>query len=340
MKSSSLRSTELNEASGALSHFEQMRLATDVIRHEAGALTRLADQLPIDFVDAVRLILNCKGSLIVTGVGKAGWIGQKISATFASLGTRSHFVHPSEAIHGDLGRIGTDDVILIFSNSGETKEVIQILPTLEKLSVPMIAVTARENSSLSKRCDAVLNYGKTEEACPLQLAPTTSTTVMLSLGDALALVTSKMKRFRQIDFAKNHPGGSLGKRLSMVDEVMRPLDECRIAFEEETVRDVYIRLGGNARRAGAVLITDSKQRLTGIFTDSDLAKLLEQQLDGLFDQPIANVMTQNPVTVLSGEKTLMAIETFACRNLSELPVVDRAGRLKGIVLVTDVVNVQ
>ncbi|MEM7784696.1 MAG: KpsF/GutQ family sugar-phosphate isomerase [Planctomycetota bacterium] len=319
--------------------FEILRFASDILKKEADAINSVARQIPIDFYDAAQMIANCQGCVIVTGVGKAGWIGQKVSASLASLGTRSHFLHPSEALHGDLGRVGADDVVLILSNSGETSEVVCLLPTFTKLGSLLIGITGSNESTLAKHCDAVLDYGKLSEACPLGLAPTTSTAVMLGLGDALALSVAKLKEFQSVDFAKFHPGGSLGKKLSSVDDLMRPISECRVAKTTETVRQVYIRLGGKDRRAGAVLIADQIGKLVGIFTDSDLAKLLEQQKDNLFDCSISEVMTRSPVTIQSGSKMMLAIETFACRNLSELPVVDREGRALGIVEVTDVVGV-
>ena len=322
-----------------LTTFEQIKIATDVIKNEAKALQRLAAKLPDDFCTAVQLVVNCSGSVIVTGVGKAGWIGQKVSASLASTGTRSHFLHPAEAIHGDLGRVGTDDLIIVFSNSGETEELLKLIPTFEKLGTPIIAITGKEKSTLTTHSAAVLNYGRVQEACHLGLAPTTSTTLMLGLGDALSLVVSRANCFQTADFAKFHPGGSLGKRLSKVDDFMRPIDECRVAQESETVREVYVRHGGRTRRAGVVLVINEDQQLTGIFTDSDLARLLERQQDKLFDQPIGSVMTPSPITVAQGSRTMLAIETLACRNLSELPVVDRQGRVVGLIDITDVVNV-
>ncbi len=320
------------------SKFEQLQLASNVIRQEASALDALSLDLPDDFCEAVELVARCNGAVIVTGVGKAGWIGQKVSASFASTGTRSHYLHPAEAIHGDLGRIGPEDLILVFSNSGETGEILKLIPTFENSQNRIIAVTAKLDSTLATHSTAVLAYGATEEACHLGLAPSTSTALMLAMGDALALVTSKVKQFEAADFARFHPGGSLGKRLSKVDDVMRPIQNCRVAKESQSVREVYIQQGGQERRSGVVLILNQAEELTGIFTDSDLAKLLEQQQDELFDCPISAVMTRDPVSVSSGSKTLVAIETLACRNLSELPVVDSSGKVLGLVDITDVVS--
>ena len=321
-----------------LSTFEKLRVATDVIRAEADALQTLSSKLPDDFSLATELLVNCQGCVIVTGVGKAGWIGQKVSASLASTGTRSHFLHPAEAIHGDLGRVGPNDVILVFSNSGETNEIVQLLPTFAKFGTQVIAITAKEKSTLATHSAALLNYGSAQECGHLGLAPSTSTALMLSLGDALTLVVSRMRNFEATDFAKFHPGGSLGKRLALVDEVMRPLSDCRIAPESETVREIYVRYGGRDRRAGVVIVTNEAGILTGLFTDSDLARMLEQQRDDKFDQPIKDVMTQSPITIGSGSKVLLAIETLACRNLSELPVVSRSGKAIGLIDITDVVG--
>ncbi len=321
-----------------LSQFEQLSIARDIIRCEARALQQLADNLPIAFYDAVQLIVEGKGAVIVTGMGKAGWIAQKISASFASTGTRSHFLHPGEAFHGDLGRIGPDDIILALSNSGETSEIVQLLPSLKNFGNSLIAITARTNSTLAKHAEIVLDYGSTVEAGHLGLAPSTSTTVMLGMGDALSLVVSRIKAFRDVDFAKFHPGGSLGRRLSIVDELMRPLARCRVAMQSETIRHIYVRHAGHDRRVGVVLIINDDGILTGLFTDSDLARMLERQQEQLFDCPISDLMTTNPVTVTSGTRMTIAVETLACRNLSELPVVDKTGRPIGLIDITDVVN--
>ncbi len=317
---------------------DQYRLAREVIQAEAKALDRLAQQLPAGFSDAVSLICRCHGSVIVMGIGKAGWIAQKISATMASTGTRSHYIHPSEAMHGDLGRIAPEDTVLVFSNSGETDEVLQLLPTFQKFRVPVIAVVGSESCSLAKAASVTLAYGKVPEACPLGLAPTTSTALMLGLGDALALVVSRQKGFRPIDFAAFHPGGSLGRQLSLVNEIMRPLQECRVSNANQTVRETFIGLQQSGRRTGAVLLVMDSGELAGIFTDSDLARLLERGEDHLLDQPIHQVMTSQPRTVPSGSRTTLAVEILACHTISELPVVDSQGRPIGLIDITDVIS--
>ncbi len=320
------------------SRFSRVSSAVAVIRSEAKALEHLAGNLPAGFSDAVELLLQCNGNTIVTGMGKAGWIGQKLSASFASTGTRSHFLHPAEAIHGDLGRIGTEDVVVALSNSGETDEVTRILPSLEQLNIPVIAITANANSTLGKSSRVVLDYGRVSEACHLGLAPSTTTTVMLALGDALALVTSQVKKFTPRDFATHHPGGTLGRKLATVNELMRPIEQCRIARANESVREIYVRSSVAERRVGVILVTSDDGLLSGVFTDSDLARLLERKRDSALDQPIAAVMTANPISVMTGARAQVAIDILASRNISELPVVDNDNRPLGIIDITDVIG--
>ena len=331
-------STARISASAGMTVFEQLRMATDVLRQEARAIQELADDLPVDFCLAVEQVLNCQGAVIVSGVGKAGWIGQKISASLASTGTPSHFLHPSEALHGDLGRVTARDLVLVLSNSGETAEVLSLLGPLANIGAQVMALTGSEGSTLAQKASVALCYKSKSEACPLGLAPTTSTTTMLALGDALVLVVAKMRAFRAQDFARFHPGGSLGKKLAKVEEVMRPIQECRVACESETVREIYVRSGAGNRRAGVVLVVDDAGKLTGIFTDSDLARLLGRQQDDCFDWAIADVMTKSPVTVVSGSSAKVAIDALASQNLSELPVIDGAGQAVGLIDITDVVG--
>ena len=325
-------------ASDGMTIFEQLRMATDVLCQEANAIQELADDLPVDFCLAVEQVLNCQGAVIVSGVGKAGWIGQKISASLASTGTPSHFLHPSEALHGDLGRVTAQDLVLVLSNSGETAEVLSLLGPLANIGARVMALTGNEGSTLAQKASVALCYKSKSEACPLGLAPTTSTTTMLALGDAMILVVAKMRAFQAQDFARFHPGGSLGKKLAKVEEVMRPIQECRVARERETVREVYVRSGAGNRRAGVVLVVNEAEKLTGVFTDSDLARLLGRQQDDCFDWAIADVMTKSPVTVVAGSKAKNAIDALAARNLSELPVVDGAGKAVGLIDITDVVG--
>jgi arabinose-5-phosphate isomerase len=321
-----------------LDNAEQLKLGREIIRGEGSALLALADRLGDDFCRALALLHVCPGSVLVSGIGKAGLVGQKIAATLASTGTRSHFLHPAEAVHGDLGRIHRDDVLLILSQSGETEEITRLLPSLREFGTPIIAVTGHPNSRLGQSAHVALDLGPLQEACPLGLAPSTSTTAMLALGDAIALVLSRMRQFGARDFARFHPGGSLGRKLARVDEVMRPRDECRIAHDSDTVREVFVRLSRPGRRSGAIMLIDNHGQLSGIFTDSDLAKLFERKQDAALDGPIAAVMTRHPTVVPQGAAVSEAIAALAGRKLSELPVVDFEGRPAGLIDITDLLG--
>jgi arabinose-5-phosphate isomerase len=321
-----------------LSEAEVLRLGREVVRNEAHALTDLVKQLDSNFFRAVRMIYRLEGDVIITGMGKAGHIGQKLAATFASTGTRAHFLHPAEAIHGDLGRVRSGDVVLAFSQSGETSEVTNLLPSFRRAGVPLIAVTASRKSTLGQAADIVLELGKLEEACTMGLAPSTSTTVMLALGDALALVACHFKGFVAEDFAKYHPGGALGLKLSTVEDHMRGLDECRIAPEQHTIRQVLVECTKPGRRSGAIMLTDANGRLTGLFTDSDLARLIEARHDDALDRPVCEVMIKAPTTIYAGSKMSVAVEVLADRKISELPIIDAAGKPVGMIDVTDVVS--
>ena len=317
--------------------FEVLSFAQSIIQHESSALQSFADEMPIEFFDAIKLLKQCRGAVLVSGIGKAGWIGQKISASLASTGTRSHFLHPAEAFHGDFGRIGPDDLILILSNSGETDEVLRILPIIAKIDVPKIAITANEASSLAKNCDVAIPYGRVEEACDLGLAPTTSTTLMLAIGDSLAIVLSRLKGFTSMDFAQFHPGGSLGRKLQKVEEAMRPVAICRTVVENTITRNALSDQNVGARRTGAILVTRTDGTLAGIFTDSDLVKLLERKQDHYLDFPLNEVMTSDPKTICTGMYVSDAVAILSEFSISELPVVDVDGKPLGIIDITDVI---
>ena len=322
-----------------LGRFEQLRLAREILRGEAQAIESLADRLDDEFCRAVQIVHDCRGSVLVSGMGKAGLVGQKIAATLASTGTRSHFLHPAEAVHGDLGRLAPDDVLLVLSSSGQTDEIVRLLPAIRAARVPLIAVTARPRSPLGLAAGVMLDLGELREACPLGLAPSTSTTAMLALGDALALVVSRMKQFTADDFARFHPGGSLGLALANVEQAMRPVVECRLAPSDQSVREALVHESRPGRRTGAIMVVDDDGRLAGIFTDSDLARLLERKKDQAIDGPIAAVMTPSPATVTVGTRLLAACEILAERKISELPVVDVDGRPVGLIDITDVVAI-
>ena len=274
-----------------LTPLEQLRYAREIIALESQALANLSRRIDGEFCRAVDLLYECAGSVLTSGMGKAGLIAQKIAATLASTGTRSHFLHPAEAVHGDLGRVHRDDLLLIFSQSGETEEVVRILPSLVSFGVGIVAVCADRASALGRAATVTVELGPLQEACALGLAPSTSTTAMLAVGDALALVTSRMRDFGREDFARFHPAGNLGRQLSKVDDVMRPLAECRVADVSQTVREVFVAHGRAGRRTGAIMLVDADGKLAGLFTDSDLARLFEHKRDAALDRPIAGVMT-------------------------------------------------
>lgn len=324
--------------SDTLSPFEQLRLARQIIEQESKTLLDVAQRLDSQFCRAVEYLHKCRGSVIVCGMGKAGLVGQKIMATLGSTGTRSHYLHPAEAVHGDLGRVHPDDVMLMLSQSGETEEIVRILPSLGELGVPIVAITARTNSTLGQAAAVVLELGTLHEACSLGLAPSTSTTAMLALGDALALVTSRMRNFAREDFARSHPAGALGRKLSKVDHHLRGLAQCRVAPEDKTVRQIFVDLSVPGRRTGAIMLVDDQGKLSGIFTDSDLARLFEHRREDALDRPIREVMTARPVSVPMGSKMIDAVAAMSQRKISELPVVDAAGRPVGLIDVTDVVG--
>ncbi len=311
--------------------------ARRILREEAAALVAAADGLDESFSAAVRLVEGCSGALVVTGIGKAGLVARKVSATLASTGTPSHFLHPAEAVHGDLGVLRGDDVLLALSQSGESEEIVRLLPHITARRIPIIAITGRRGSSLGRAAAVVLATGSVREACGLGLAPSTSTTLLMALGDALALVTSSRRAFTADDFAARHPGGSLGRQLMRVDDAMRPLARCRTARPEETVRHVFSR-PLPSRRTGAVMILDTAGTLVGLFTDSDLARLFEQTRAAAIDAPIGAVMTPRPTTVPTGVRLDEALAILDARRISELPVVDGCGRAVGLIDVVDLLG--
>lgn len=307
-----------------------------ILRAEGEAVLRAAETLDADFCRGVRMIRQCTGSVVVTGIGKAGLVARKISATLASTGTPSHFLHPAEAMHGDLGALRSDDVVLALSQSGETEEITRLLPHLAARRVGIVALTGRPESTLGRAADVVVATGLIREACGLGLAPSTSTSLMLALGDAVALVVSGLRDFTPEDFAARHPGGSLGRQLMLVEDAMRPLAECRLAQPDETVRAVFAR-PLPARRTGAVMILDEAGALAGIFTDSDLARLFERRHDAALDEPIGRVMTSRPTTLPVGTRLRDAVAILEARRLSELPVLDD-GRPVGLLDIVDLVG--
>lgn len=318
-----------------LSDEQLLEAGRRILDDESTALTQMAQRLDDSFCQAISLIDQCTGNVLVCGMGKAGLVGQKVMATMGSLGIRSHFLHPAEAVHGDLGRVRSDDCMIMFSQSGETEEIIRLLPALKEMGVPIIAVTGAGDSALARSATVVLDLHSPQEACPMGLAPSTSTTMMLALGDALALTLSAKRHFSRVDFAKNHPAGSLGKALSKVDSILRPLDRCRLANDSLSIRQVFVNTMRPGRRTGAIMLVNDDGALTGVFTDSDLARLFEQGTVPL-DEPISLYMTKRPWAVRSGSMAMDAVELMSERKISELPVIDILGRPVGLVDITDV----
>ncbi len=325
---------------GASATAKRKRLARgiEILQLAAQSIHSLAESLDEEFLVAVDKLLGMRGCLIVCGIGKAGLIGKKLSATFASTGTRAHFLHPSEAVHGDLGRIGPTDVVLMLSNSGATEEIVRILPYIVRKAAGLIAITSGANSPLARAADIVLVLPSNREACQHNLAPSTSTTAMLAIGDALALVVSEAREFSVQDFAELHPGGSLGRKLAIVDEVMRPALDCRVASSQSTIRKMLVEVSRPGRRTGAVMLTNEEGKLEGIFTDSDLARLLEQRRESDLDTEISRLMTRTFSAVRSGAKLLDAIDIMVQHKISELPVVDADDKPLGMIDITDVLG--
>ncbi|MEX2359227.1 MAG: KpsF/GutQ family sugar-phosphate isomerase [Pirellulaceae bacterium] len=340
MNLSALRRINLPAAKpAAISRDQWLRLAQEVIVQEATTLNAVAAKLGPSCLAAVDRILACRGDVIVTGMGKAGLVGAKLAATFASTGTPSHFLHPAEAIHGDLGRVDEHDVVLVLSQSGETEEIVRLLPLVLGLGATIVGITAHSQSTLGRACEVVLELGSITEACPHNLAPTASTAAMMALGDALALTCSQARGFQPEDFARYHPGGSLGRRLALVEEVMRPLEQCRVSSEKLSIREIFRGSKQPGRRSGAIMLTDAGGKLSGIFTDSDLARLFESAEGVLdFQRPICEVMTRNPKCTEAGTRVGEAVRRLASAKISELPVLSRGGEPLGMIDVTDLVG--
>jgi len=308
-----------------------------VIEKEHKTLKNLADLIDSGFDDAVALIREKEARVCVTGMGKAGIIGQKIAGTLSSTGTRAFFLHPGDAAHGDLGMIDSSDIILALSNSGESAEILDIIPALKTIGAGIIAITGERDSTLAREADVILWIGTIEEACPLGLAPTSSTTAMLAVGDALALtIMNANTEFDSKKYAFYHPGGSLGKRLLRVDEVMRTGDECPVLDENTTVKDVLMEI--TRARAGAAVLSSPDGKITGFFSDGDLRRALEQTSTGLLDSSVSEYMTRDPKTVTSGSFALEALAEMKRYMIGDIPVVDESGMPVGMVSLKDCIS--
>ena len=313
-----------------------VRRAREVLRIEAEAIERLIPRIGRSFEEAVARVVACRGRVVVTGMGKAGLIGQKISATLSSTGTPSHWVHPAEAIHGDLGRVTKDDVIIALSNSGETEELTQLLPVIKRIGASLIAMTGNPTSTLTKHSDVILDVSVKQEACSLNLAPTSSTTAMLAMGDALAVVVAERKKFKEKDFALLHPGGQLGKRLLLrVSDLMRTGSANPIVRETARVKSVLLAI--TKARAGCASVVGAKGRLSGIFTDGDLRRHLDT-VGNLAQQQVREVMTRHPKTVGPDRLAVEALRMLREYRIDELVVVDACRRPVGLLDVQDLLK--
>lgn len=304
-----------------------LSLARSVLRIEAAAVLKISGQLGDAFVAAIALILDCHGRVIVSGIGKSGHIGRKIAATLASTGTPAYFVHAAEAVHGDLGMITRDDVMIAISNSGENDELLTIVPLVRRQGGKLIAITGNAESSLAREVDIHLDARVDEEACPLNLAPTASTTAALALGDALAVALLDARGFGAEDFARSHPGGALGRKLlTHVGDVMQAADRIATTGTTTSVPEALIAMSRGSMGMTAVL--DGHGRLTGIFTDGDLRRALEK-LGDLRQIPVSEVMTRNPRTIGPNRLAVEAVEMMEHHKVNQLLVTDAAGQLLG-----------
>lgn len=306
-----------------------------LVRQEARSVLDAAEQLSAPALSAAEQTAACTGAVIVTGVGKAGLVGQKLVATLASTGTPAHFLHPSEAVHGDLGRVQKGDVVWAISNSGRSDEVVRIAQTLKDLAGTLISLTASTNNPLAEIADITVTVGRHDEIDQGGLAPTSSTAVIMAIGDAIAITASQLRGFEARDFAKFHPGGSLGQQLQHAHDVMREPRQCRLSFRDATVRDAVTTTSMTGRCTGAVMVVDEHQKLLGVFTDTDLARLLARtDVDALSD-PISDHMTSPCQHIAAGATFGEVAELLQRYHISELPVVDADGRVVGLIDRTD-----
>jgi len=313
-----------------------LKRAREVLDIEAGAIRALKLRIGNNFKQALDLILKTKGRVVVSGMGKTGIIAQKFSATLASTGSPSLFLHSAEAIHGDLGKVTADDVVIVLSNSGQGEEIKQLLPLLKKIGAKIIALTGNRNSLLAKYSDAVLDVSVKKEACPLGLAPTASTTATLAMADALAVCLLEAKGFKEKDFAFYHPGGLLGKKLLLrVEEIMRKGEANPIVHEDKKVSQVLLKI--TQARAGSATVVDKRGRLKGIFTDGDLRRHLEKDVN-LLRRKIKEVMTKNPTTVAPKMLAAEAMRILKDKKIDEVPVVDNKKRPIGLLDVQDLLR--
>lgn len=315
---------------------QRLALAREVLHTEADAIVALSDRLGDDFLAALELILQCSGRVVVTGIGKSGHVGNKIAATLASTGTPSFFMHPAEAAHGDLGMLTEQDVLLALSNSGESAEVVALLPAIKRRGIPIIAMTGRPQSTLGREATVHLDAAVEKEACTLGLAPTTSTTAALALGDALAVTLLDARNFKPEDFALSHPGGSLGRRLLVhISDLMHSGDTLPRVPSGSSLKEALLEM--TRKGLGMTAVVDDADNLIGIFTDGDLRRTLDQTLD-LAGLTIDDVMTRNPRTIAANLLAVEAVKEMERRKINGLLVVDPHGRLAGALNMHDLLK--
>ena len=306
---------------------DALRLAREVLQIEAAAVTALIDRLDDTFLRAIELVLSCSGRVVVSGIGKSGHVGRKIASTLASTGTPAFFVHPAEASHGDLGMITRHDVLIAISYSGESEELLTIIPLIKRGGAKLIAMTGNPQSTLAKEADTHLNIHVAKEACPLNLAPTASTTATLALGDALAVALLDARGFKPDDFARSHPGGSLGRRLlTHVHDVMQSGDRMPAVTNGAALTDAILEM--SRKGMGMTAIVDENHRVLGIFTDGDLRRAVERGVD-LRGARISELMTPAPLTIGPDELAVEAVAVMEQRRINQLLVADETGRLIG-----------
>lgn len=314
--------------------------ARELVRQEAAALNAMADGFDEHFIQAVEMIYACKGSVVLTGIGKAGIVAQKISATLASTGTPSQFLHAAEAVHGDLGRLQPNDIAVVLSYSGQSEEIVRLIALIKQLTVPMIGITGNCDSALAQHSKVTIGLGNIEEICPLGLAPSTSTTCMIALGDALALTVMKLRDFKAEDYARYHPGGDLGRKLVTVeqaaffspgDPLPQSKDDCTLAQALAQAKKF------SPKRPGCVLVVGGDGRLSGLVTDGDLRRAMMEHGQEALEKTVAEIMTADPKVVHPDTLASEAVAIFHKYRIDEIPVVDHDSRPVGLIDVQDIV---
>ncbi len=314
-----------------------IEIAKRVLTTEAESIDKLKERINENFLKAIEIIHNSKGRVVVTGMGKSGLIGRKIAATLASTGTPSFFMHPAEASHGDLGMVTEEDVVIAISNSGETEEVIRLIPFLKYFNVKIIAMTGNLNSTLAKQADLVLDVSVSEEACPFGFIPTASTTATLAMGDALAVALIMRNGFKREDFAFFHPGGSLGRKmLTKVRDLMHSGEALPIAYPDTVMLDAILEI--SSKRLGVVVIVDKNKKILGIITDGDVRRGVQKWGKDLFELKASQIMTPNPKTINEEELAAVALSMMRTYSITSLIVPDAEFKLKGIIHIHDILK--